>query len=42
MSRVTKNKIVDIQTALDAIPDGATGATGGLVSTATPDYNYNE
>ena len=42
MSRVTKNKIVDIQTALDAIPDGATVATGGFVSTAIPEYIYIE
>ena len=42
MSRVTKNKIVDIQTALDAIPDGATVATGGFVSTAIPAYIHIE
>ncbi len=36
------NKIVDIETVIRAIPDGATVATGGFVSTAIPEYIYTE
>ena len=37
-----KSKIVDVTTAIQAIPDFATVATGGFVSTAIPEYIYTE
>lgn len=42
MSIGKKNKVVDIQTAINAIKDGSTIATGGFVSTAIPEYIYIE
>lgn len=42
MFKPIHNKIVDVQTVIRAIPDGATIATGGFVSTAIPEYIYIE
>lgn len=42
MFKPIHNKIVDVETAIKAIPDGATVATGGFVSTAIPEYIYIE
>ena len=40
MSEFHKTKIVDVQTAIEAIPDNATVATSGFVGTGIPEYIY--
>lgn len=42
MFKPIHNKIVNVETVIKAIPDGATIATGGFVSTAIPEYIYIE